>query len=250
MSLFITLGVRRELLALSVAGALSASCDRDGSSTPTSPGPPAPQVATRTLIRAANFASDLPQVDLLIDGAVRFSALGYSRITSYQEIPPGTHRIEFRSSSSKLSLEDPLQATLNAATGDALTVSAAGLVETHSLRVLALSDDLHTDPGRVRLKFVNAVPDFPAGFDLTTERTGILFVNVGFQQATGYRDLEQGNYDFEVRRTETVEVVALVPQGLARNANYTLFAFGSLRRGDFSGRVVLDAGSGGPTERW
>jgi len=237
------------LQAACFAAALAASCDGDEASTPTGPDAPAPQASSRSWIRATNFAGDLPQVDVLVDGAVRFGALGYSRITSYQEIAGGTHRVEVRASDPGLAPPDPLQATVTVATGEALTVSVAGLVDTHSLQVLVLRDDLATDPARARIKFVNLVPDFPTGFDLATDRTGLLVANVGFGQASGYRALEQANYDFEVRRAETVEVVIPVSQGLARNASYTLFAFGSLRRGDFSGRVALDAGSGAPAQR-
>lgn len=237
------------LQAACLAAALAGGCDPDEASTPSGPDAPAPQTSSRTLIRAANFASDLPQVNVLVDGGVQFASLAYTRITSYQEISGGTHRVEVRASDPSLAPPDPLRATVAVATGQALTLSVAGLVETHSLRVLVFEDDLATDPARARIKFVNLVPDFPTGFDLSTDRTGLLFVNVGFGQASGYRALEQANYDFEVRRAETLEVVIPVSQGLARNATYTLFAYGSLRRGDFSGRVAIDAGSGAPAQR-
>lgn len=246
-----TRAARAALLALACfAATLGAGCGPNEPAMPTTPGTTTPQSTSRTLIRAANFAADLPQVAVVVDGATRISALGYGRVTSYQEIAAGTHRVEFRASDPKLAPPDPLQVTVSLSTGEAATVSAAGLVETHSLQAFAFSDDLRSDSGRARLKFVNAVPDFPAGFDLASERTGVLFTNVGFRQATAYRDLEQGNYDLEVRRNETLEVVIPLAQGLARNATYTVFAFGSLRRGDFSGRVVLDAGAGAAAARW
>jgi hypothetical protein len=192
----------------------------------------------------------LTQVDVLIDGGVQFASLAYSRITSYQQIAAGTHVVEGRPSAGQPPLVDPLRAAVTLTTGEAVTVSAVGLQETHSLRLVAIAGSSSTDAGRARLRFVNFIPDFPASMDLAADRTGLLFAGVGFLGSTDYRELDQGNYDFEVRRNGTIEQTILLSQALARNANYTLIAFGSSRRGDLAARVVLDAGAGAPAQRW
>ncbi|MEE9180281.1 MAG: DUF4397 domain-containing protein, partial [Vicinamibacteria bacterium] len=100
------------------------------------------------------------------------------------------------------------------------------------------------------IRLINAMSDFPSPLGLWQNRRTALVRRVEYLEEAPYRNLDAGNYPLEVRRTGTKEaVVPVVPYGLARNATYTMFAFGTLRREDLDARLVLDASVGVATLR-
>ncbi|MEE9263505.1 MAG: DUF4397 domain-containing protein, partial [Vicinamibacteria bacterium] len=133
---------------------------------------------------------------------------------------------------------------------NAVTIIASGLVVTRTLRVTAIQDDLAPSGERARIRLINAMSDFPSPLGLWQNRRTALVRRVEYLEEAPYRNLDAGNYPLEVRRTGTKEaVVPVVPYGLARNATYTMFAFGTLREGDLDARLVLDASEGVATLR-
>lgn len=207
---------------------------------------------TGTWLRIANLSSDLTGAGVRLDGKVFRERLSYPDVTSYRRVEPGSRRIRFVPPPKRG--VDPrtveLDTTFGIAMGEAVTIIAAGLVDTRTLRVVAIQDDLTPSGERARIRLINAMSDFPSPLGLWQNRRTALVRRVEYLEEAPYRNLDAGNYPLEVRRTGTKEVLLpVVPYGLARNATYTMFAFGTLRREDLEARLVLDASAGVATLR-
>lgn len=198
-------------------------------------------------LRLANLSADLDEAGVRLDGRVFRERLGYAQVTSYEHIEPGSHRITFVPP--RKSAVDPrtveLDTMFGVGPGDALTVVAAGLADLRTLRVAAIPDDPAPSGEGGKIRLINAMSDFPAPLDLWQNRRTPLVRRVEYLEEAPYRNLEAGNHPLEVRRTGTSEpVVPVIPYGLARNAVYTMFAFGTLRQENLDVRLVLDGTEG------
>jgi hypothetical protein len=240
------------ILVLAASPALG-SCGEDDAPGVTGPSGATPIASpTGTWLRIANLSSDLNGAGLRLDGKVFRERLSYPDVTSYRHVEPGSHRIRFvpppKGGVDPRTIE--LDTTFDIGPADAVTIIAAGLVETRTLRVVAIQDDLAPSGERARIRLINAMSDFPSPLGLWQNRRTALVRRVEYLEEAPYRNLDAGNYPLEVRRTGTQEaVVPVVPYGLARNATYTMFAFGTLRREDLDARLVLDASAGVATLR-
>ena len=136
-------GLRFGVLSLFCA-ALLAGCGDDDAPNVTGPsGPTLIASPTGPFLRIANLSADLSGAEVRLDGRVFRERLGYPQVTSYRRIEPGSHRIRFMPlpKPSVDSRTVQLDTTFDIA-GDAVTVIAAGLVDTRTLRVVAIKDDL------------------------------------------------------------------------------------------------------------
>jgi hypothetical protein len=116
--------------------------------------------------------------------------------------------------------------------------------------VVDIRDDLMPSGEQARVRLINAMSDFPSTLDLWQNPNIALVRRVQFLGEPPYRDLNAGNHPLEVRRTGTRgPLLPVVPYGLARNATYTMFAFGTLRKDDLDARLVLDASEGNAIQR-
>jgi hypothetical protein len=225
-----------------------AGCNDDGASGVTSPTGPATIVAsTGPWFRIANLSSDLDGAQVRLDGRVFNEKMRYPTITGYRQIEPGSHDIRFVPPP-KVEV-DPrtveLDTTFVVGPGEAVTMVAAGLVDTRTLTVVDIRDDLTPSGERARIRLINAMSDFPAPLGLWQNPSIALLRRVEFLGEPPYRDLDAGNHPLEVRRSGTSgPLLPVVPYGLARNATYTMFAFGTLRKEDLDARLVLDASEG------
>ena len=232
---------------------LLAGCGDDNAPDVTGPSEPTPIAGpTGPWLRFANLSADLNGAEILLDGRVVRDRLGYPQITGYRRIEPGSHRIRFAPPPKPA--VDPrtvqLDTTFDISSADAVTIVAAGLVDTRTLRVVAIRDDLSTNGEGARIRLINAMSDFPAPLGLWQNSKTALVRRVLYLEEAPYRNLDAGNHALEVRRTGTDEpVLPVVPYGLARNATYTMFAFGTLRKGDLDATLVLDVTEGFVTLR-
>lgn len=201
-------------------------------------------------MRLANLSADLAGAEVRLDGTTFRPAIGYPVVSGYRPIQPGAHRLRFVPSGE--SPIDPrtveLDVMFTVSAGGATTVVAAGLVDTRTLRVVALEDDLTTSPSGARIRLVHAMSDFPARLELWLRPDTPLVRRVDYLVSSPYRSADPGNYPLEVRRAGTEgPLLPVIQQGLAGSASYTVFAFGTLRQNDLDARLVLDASLGTPT---
>lgn len=231
--------------------AILAACGDDAApAAPSSTAPVSTVAPSGAWLRLANLSADLASAEVQLDGTTLRPAIAYPVVSGYRPIQPGTHRLRFvpggKSPIDPRTVELDVKFTVSA--GGARTVVAAGLVDTRTLRVVALEDDLTTSPSGVRIRLVHAMSDFPTPLELWLRPDTPLVRRVEFLVASPYRSAEPGNYPLEVRRADTEgPLLPAIHQGLAGSASYTVFAFGTLRQTDLDARLVLDASLGAPT---
>ncbi|MGH9460224.1 MAG: DUF4397 domain-containing protein [Vicinamibacteria bacterium] len=244
---------RRPLVLISLCCmALLAGCGDDAPNVTGATEPTINPISGGPWLRLANLSGDLDEGRVRLDGRVFRERISYPQVTSYEHIEPGTHRITFvpppKTAIDPRTVE--LDTMFSVASGDVVTVVAAGLAELRTLRVAAIRDDPAPSREGARIRLINAMSDFPAPLDLWQNRRTALVRRVEYVEEAPYRSLEAGNHPLEVRRSGTSEpVVPVVPYGLARNAVYTMFAFGTLRQENLDARLVLDGTEGFLTHR-
>lgn len=242
--------MKRIGLAAALASILVAGCgDGDSASpAPTSPGVVAPAPLAGAWLRLANLSADLEGSEVRLDGSTFRERVGYPRVSRYRRVDPGSHRIRLIPPA-KANIDErtvELDIELGIADGQAVTVVAAGLADTRTLALVPFEDTFTTNGGGARIRLVNAMSDFPASLELWLSPGVPVLRNVRFLEDRGYRQVTRGNFPLELRRQGTAgPLVPVVSYGLAGNATYTMFAYGTLRHGDLGALVVLDGSSGG-----
>jgi len=224
-------------LTIFAVAVLMTSCDDE---TPTSDNPPAtttaPAATASGLLRAAPLAFDAHTVDVVVSGttgAETFTGVAYPGVSEYLELSPGDYRVQFFPVGSRRA---SLAETSVALSGDeAVTVALVGL---SSFEVAVLEDDRIEGSSRAGVTMTNVIPDFPAPLDAVVLNGPTLFQDVGYLETTDAMEVVPGVYDIQIRRAGTDEPVATsTGHNFAAGANYTIFAVGSLARGD-TGIVV------------
>ena len=214
-----------------------ASCDDD---TPTNGNPPTTTTAPPTtggtaFLRAGALTFDARNVDVVV-GNQTISALSYPEVSSYLDLAPGEYRVQFFPAGSRTASLGEMSVTLS--DDDAATVALVGL---SAPQVTVFEDDLDTDGSQAGVALVNTVPDFPAPFDARIVNGPALFNGVAYLDTSDVNDLNAGSYNIELLRGGTDEVVATARNvNLASGVSYTLYATGSLRRGDIQLVVATD----------
>ena len=232
---------RRVLLSRVVPLCLSlwvAGCDDDppptGSEAPSTT--TAPTTVARAFLRGAQLIEDARRVDLVVNGATLATGIGYRGFSSYGQLDPGEYRVQFFPEGDRAAALIETRITL--VSNQAVTIAVVGL----SLSTLTVNDERSTRSDRSRLKMVNAVPDFPAPFDLVIENGPGLLGGIAYLQTSGIAELIPGVYGFELRRGGTAEELAGISgQTLSAGANYTVYAVGTLTRDDIEILVTRDS---------
>lgn len=224
------------ILLASAISIATLGCNDEPSPSPTAPAPAQP-VASTASIRAAQLTEEARTVDVAVNGQVVVRGLRYAGVSAYVQLAAGDVRVQFLSEGG--GSPALAESTLRLAASGAYTVAIVGLDQT---RVVAFPDDRVASPDRTGVRLLNAVPDYPDPFDLAVVNGDVLHRNVGYLQVTPPAVVLPGFYDFELRRSPYVEVVATaLNKGLDRGANFTVFAVGTLRRDDILLFVARDA---------
>jgi hypothetical protein len=221
------------LLALMAVG-----CNDDPAPTGNEPPPStttAPASAGTAHLRGAQFSEDARSVDLVANGNVLARGIDYGGVGPYAQLDPGEYRIQFFPEGDRTAALIETRITLRS--NQAVTVAIVG----ETTEILDVSHERSTRSDRARLTMVNAVPDFPAPFDLAIQNGPLLFRGVRYRQSSGAEEIIPGVYGFELRRAGTTEELAtLTGQGLSSGANYTVYAIGTLSRDNLELVVTRD----------
>jgi Domain of unknown function (DUF4397) len=215
------------------------SCDDEtptsgGNTTTTTTAPPTSSGSA--FLRAAPLAFDARNVDVVV-GSQTISALSYPEVSEYIELDPGEYRVQFFPAGSRSTSLGEVSVDLD--DDEAVTVALVGL---SNFQVSVFEDD-HSNPGsEAGVSLVNTVPDFPAPFDARVMNGPTLFTDVSYLEATDVREVVAGSYNVELLRGGTNEIVTTsTNNNFASGTNYTLFAVGTLSRGDIQIVVASDA---------
>lgn len=229
------------LLVSATLGIVAGGCEdessptgpENGTTTTTAPAP-----SSSGLLRAAQLTIDARTVDVAVDGEIVASGLAYPGVSDYIELPAGEHRVQFfpAGTTTPPALQE---AIVDLRPNEALTVAILGQ---NPLELETIRDDRTRTTNRARLRMFNAVPDFPASFDLSVVNGPTVFTEVAFRTSSGYEALVPGIYAFTLFRAGTSEDIAmLLGAQLTAGTVSTVFAVGSLARGDIELFIARDA---------
>lgn len=200
------------VVALFVGALATTGCSDDN--------PAAPTPAARVLV--VHASPDAPNVDLLVDNALKGSGLAYPNNTGYLSVTPGTRNVKVNVAGTSTTV---INANLDLVNGANYTVFAADSVS--KIGPVVLTDNLATPAsGKAHVRFVHLSPNAPA-VDVGVTGGGVVFGNKTFKQFTDFTPLDAGTYNLEVRLAGTSTVVLPLP-GITLTAGkiYTVFAKG------------------------
>ncbi len=229
-------------LTIFALAVLLTSCDDDtptgsNSTTTTTTAPPS---SASAFLRAASLAFDARTVDVVISGASGNSTITgvpYPRVSEYVELSPGDFRVQFFPVGSRRAALAEASVALSGS--EAVTVALVGL---SAFEVAVLEDDRIDSSSSAGVAMTNSIPDFPAALDLVILNGPTLFQDVAYLDTSDATGVVPGRYDFQIRRAGTDEPVATsTGHNLAAGVTYTIFAVGSLTRGDMGIVVASDA---------
>jgi Domain of unknown function (DUF4397) len=157
------------------------------------------------LLRVAYFSPDGPNVDVYVDGGRILTNVLYKTVGTYQSLPAGTHKVEFRQTGSSPGSPALASATANLSAGAYYTAAAGGKVA--QLTAVVFNDGF-TPPtaGKAELRALHFAPDIPA-VDIAIKGGPVIFSGVGFPEATSYSAVASGSYDLEFRAAGTDQVI-------------------------------------------
>ena len=219
---------------------LLTSCDDE---TPTS-GNPSTTTTTATstataFLRAAPLAFDARTVDVVVNGTggdETITGLSYAGVSDYLDLGAGDYRVQFFPVGSRRAVLAETSVTLSS--DEAVTVALVGL---SSVDVTVFEDDRVDSSGNAGVAMTNAIPDFPAALDAAVVNGPTLLENISYLETSDAREVVPGRYDIQIRRAGTDEPVATsTGHDFTAGATYTIFAVGSLTRGDIHIVIASD----------
>ena len=227
-------------LTLFVLALLLTSCDDD---TPTGSNPPttttAPPSTASAFLRAAPLAFDAHTVDVVItgpNGDQTIAGVPYPDVSNYLELSPGEFRVQFFPAGSRRAALAEESVTLS--DDEAVTVALVGL---SAFEFAVFEDDRIDSSSSAGVAMTNSIPDFPAALDLVVLNGPTLLQDVAYLETSDAAEVIPGRYDVQIRRAGTEEPVATsTGHDFAAGVTYTIFAVGSLTRGDLGIVVASD----------
>ena len=184
---------------------------------------PAVEAQAPARVRVVHMSPDAPAVDVLVDGQKAIDDLAFKSATEYAALPAGRRDVQVtpadQNETAVIAVMLPLQA------GQDQTVVAVGRVA--EIGALPLQDDNQPPAaGKAKVRFVHASPDAPA-VDVAVAGGPVIFPNVAFKGVAGYREVDAGTYNLEVRAAGTNDVALGVPNvALQPGQIVTIFAAG------------------------
>jgi hypothetical protein len=182
-------------------------------------------------LRVAYFSPDGPNVDVYLDGTRWLSSIGYKTVATYQALPVGGHRVDFRSAGADPASQPLASATATLAAGSYRTVAAAGKAAELTAVVF---DDGFSEPaqGKAQIRAIHFAPEVPA-VDIAIKGGPVIFSSVGFDAATAYFTVASGSYDLEFRAAGSDQVLLT-----ARGVNLKAGSVASLAGVGGAGRPI------------
>ncbi len=197
-------------------------------------------------VRVIHASPDTPPVDVYVNttpgaGAPNFTNLAFRQATSYVPLPSANYR--FRVTPSGATSPVPIDATAAIDGATDYTIAAIGLLSgTPAISPLVLVDDNTINPTQARVRFVHASPDAPAVDIFAAGLVTPVWDAVSFGTSGGYRTLNPGSYNLEVRLDAGGGLALSIPN-LVLDAGkvYTVFAVGLVGNGTLAAQPFVDA---------
>jgi hypothetical protein len=178
-------------------------------------------------MRAAQLTQDARTVDVVVDGNTVTQNLAYPGVGGYVDLDEGEHRVQILPAGTTGAAMVEMMVTLEG--GESLTVAVVG----NDPVALVVVDDGGTSGNGANVRLFNAVPDFVNG--------PLVVAGVAFMNASDYATVVPGSYALVLKRGGTKEEIGTMTDSLPGATNTTVFAVGSLGRGDIGLISARDA---------
>jgi hypothetical protein len=193
--------------------------------------------ADNAMVRVLHGSPDAPAVDVYANGGKIISNLAFGSISDYLAVPGGDYNIRVcvAGSDGTVDANCPIIATLTFDAGKKYTVTASDLVAQIKANVFV---DGNPVDGKASVRVIHLSADTPAVDVATQDGSAKVVENLSYPDATGYLQLDPGNYDLKVcvagsDATNDANCPLDLPAlDLAGGTAYTVFAIGSLNGGD------------------
>lgn len=199
----------------------------------------------QTNIRLIHTSYDAGNVDLLVDGGLVASNVGYPLSSGYSEVNSGLRNITVTAAGTTA----PAVVDLNLDIVENLDYTIFALDEVALIDAVYVIDDRTPSATGAKVRLVHASPDAPAvDVKVNTGSGTAVFTNSAFKDVGDYIEVSGGTYTFVITPTgSTDEVVVFDPVDLAIGSVYTIVAHGTLDNSDmipFGVRVFVDNAEG------
>lgn len=177
-------------------------------------------------VRAVHNVAKGPKVNVVVDGKVALSGVGYKAISDYLKVPSGPHTVSITTEDGTILASS----NVNLNNGKDYTVVAHGDVSNlNSIALLSLQDDNSCPAkGKSHVRFIHAASGAPA-VDIWANMNSIVFENVTYG-STGnptYLPVDSGDLTLAVAPSGVREVVlGPLPLSLSPGKTYSIIASG------------------------
>ena len=187
-------------------------------------------------VRFGHCSPDAPDFDVLIDGEIRFEGVEFETLSSYVELPAGTHEIRI----TPVGEETPVIVTNLRFDADS-AYSVLAMRPFAEIETMVLTDEPGTSSiADSHVRFVHTVPDGPP-VDVKLRDGETLFEEVPPYAATDYHDLDVGEFDIDVYPAGSdVAVLELAEIELVSERSYTVVATGTFEDTSLSALISTD----------
>lgn len=176
-------------------------------------------------VRVLHASPDAPAVDVLVDDAEVLADVAYPTASGYLAVPAGDRNLKVNAANTASSV---INVTPTLAAGQSYSVLAVNFLA--SIEPLLLTDDRSVVPGKARVRVVHASPDAP-NVDVLANGATVLS-NVPFKAASGYLEVDPGDYVFKLNVAGTATTAFTSPTlALEAGKVYTAVAIGSAAEG-------------------
>ncbi|TCT12113.1 uncharacterized protein DUF4397 [Natranaerovirga pectinivora] len=173
-------------------------------------------------IRFANFSQLAPIINIYLDNRLIANNLRYKQQTMYLSLEPRAYTLSINLSNEP----DTLFYETTIVIPDEAVISTVSVNLLEGLKIIDISDDAEITSDKVSIKFVNVSPDSPPlSFLINAQEK---FNNINANESTDYIQITTAsNFNIEIKRTDTGEIISTVPNVLLLTGNaYTFYAIG------------------------
>lgn len=164
------------------------------------------QATQPTYLRVFHSSSDLPRIDIMINGKKMIKNLSFKQCSPYLSFGQGQYRLDIAPAET----EQPIFSTLVPIMGNHAYTFAVTGSET-KVQTVPILDSTPLPSGKAKLRFIHLSPDTPA-VDVFLKDGESLFEKVSFQEATDYVQVSPGVVNIEVYLTGLKNSILSIPE--------------------------------------
>ncbi len=206
-----------QLLAVTMAIAAAAACRQ---------GTPSGTDAARTgrsMVRVVNALPSGKKVDVTGDDRTLFSGVNYKQVTPYAQVRDSLIALRALAADDNQLLADDREMMLDGVRYTALILPG----DNGATQIRVVRDDVAADPGKARIRVINASPSVKSADFAVLGEKAALFQGADFTDEAGYKDVAPATITLDVRvNAKSVKPMILKPVHLEAGKAYTIVILG------------------------